>query len=715
MTTYKTSLEHLLDELRRIHLIVTLHCRKFKTEHGGRADGFQGLFISDDEIRTILKSDPYSIDIYPDEELEKIDLLMEEIGRKKLKTIREGKSLRLQTLSELFNLTPFEIDMILVCLAPELDLHYEKLYSFLQDDVTRKRPTVDLVFRLLCFSQEEKFEARKYLSHTAPLIKNRLLSFTGDEQLPFLSRSLRIDERIIGFLLGNEGIDQKIRNFTTLVEPVRSFDDIISAQDHKNSLIELIHLLSTTKTPISFFFQGPYGAGKKMAAEAICREMGTPLLLVDSKDLKGSESFENLNLILREAMLHKSSLYFEAFDVLMEKEAGVIVSDLIRNMDIFPGCIYLSGEFPFDPKGTFKNHTFIRIDFPLPAFHLRKALWKSFLDNIAEDIDIDALSARFKFSGGQIRDAILTAQNAVKAKGALRLSMEDLYHGCRIQSNSSISTLARKIEPHHTWEDIVLPRDTKTQLKEVVGHIKYRGVVYSDWGFDRKLSIGKGLNVLFSGPSGTGKTMAAEIIAREVHLEIYKIDLSSVVSKYIGETEKNLSKIFKEAQTSNAILFFDEADALFGKRSEVRDAHDRYANIEIGYLLQKMEEFDGVVILATNLSKNIDDAFLRRIQISIEFPFPDETQRKLIWTGIFPKESPRSNDMDYKFLSEKIRLAGGNIKNMALAAAFYAAENSGEINMHHIMHAARREYQKIGKPFLKSDFEQYYELAEPEK
>ena len=198
----------------------------------------------------------------------------------------------------------------------------------------------------------------------------------------------------------------------------------------------------------------------------------------------------------------------------------------------------------------------------------------------------------------------------------------------------------------------------------------------------------------------------------ETQLDIYKIDLSNVVSKYIGETEKNLSKIFKEAETSNAILFFDEADALFGKRSEVKDAHDRYANIEIGYLLQKMEEFDGVVILATNLGKNIDDAFLRRMQIVIEFPFPDEIQRKLIWKGIFPKESPLANDIDFKFLSEKIKLAGGNIKNMALSAAFYAAENSGEINMHHIMHAARREYQKIGKPFLKSDFEPYYELLE---
>ncbi len=711
MTSYKTNLEHLLEELSRIDLIVSLHCRKFKEDHGERADGLQGLFISDNEIDTLIKIQPYSAESYPDADLKKIDAMIEEIGRKKLKTIREGKSLRLQTLLELFHLQPFELDALLICLAPELDLRYEKLYSYLQNDVTRKRPTVDLVMRLLCYSLEEKFEVRKYFSPTAPLIRNRLLYFTGDDQLPLLSRSLKIDERIISFLLGASGIDQRIRNFTALIKPGRSFDDIISSDDYKNRLMELIKLFSNMKNPPMFLFNGPYGTGKKMTAEAVCRELGKPLIVVDSKGLKGSESLETLKIIIREAMLQGSSLYFEGFDALLEKDSGASVPDLIRYMDSFPGLVFLSGEIPYEPRGI-HDHCFIRLDFPHPSFHIRKLLWKTFLNGNAGDADIDALAVKFKFSGGQIKDAIFTAQNAAMAKGRAGLSMEYLYEGCRAQSGSTISAMARKIQPRYTWEDIVLPKDTKDQLKEVAGHIKYRGVVYSDWGFDRKLSLGKGLNILFSGPSGTGKTMAAEIIARETQLDIYKIDLSNVVSKYIGETEKNLSRIFKEAETSNAILFFDEADALFGKRSEVKDAHDRYANIEIGYLLQKMEEYDGVVILATNLSKNIDDAFLRRMQIVIEFPFPDEAQRKLIWTGIFPKESPLAGDIDYKFLSEKIKLAGGNIKNMALAAAFYAAENSGKIGMDHIMHAAKREYQKIGKPFLKSDFEQYFGLID---
>ena len=253
------------------------------------------------------------------------------------------------------------------------------------------------------------------------------------------------------------------------------------------------------------------------------------------------------------------------------------------------------------------------------------------------------------------------------------LSMEDLYKGCKAQSNQKLSSLALKTNPHYTWEDIVLPKDTLEHLKEVSGFIKYKGKVHSDWGFEKKLSLGKGLNVLFSGPPGTGKTMAAEILANEVKLDLYKIDLSSLVSKYIGETEKNLKKIFEEAETSNSILFFDEADALFGKRSEVKDSHDRYANIETAYLLQKMEEHEGIVILASNFRKNMDDAFLRRLHFTIEFPLPDEKSREDIWRKTFPEETPIENDVDFAFLS-KFKLTGGNIKNIVLAASFLAAE-----------------------------------------
>jgi SpoVK/Ycf46/Vps4 family AAA+-type ATPase len=260
-----------------------------------------------------------------------------------------------------------------------------------------------------------------------------------------------------------------------------------------------------------------------------------------------------------------------------------------------------------------------------------------------------------------------------------------------------LGRLTQKLNPKYTWDDIVLPQDQVDQLVEICDQARYRHIVYGEWGFDRKLSFGKGLSALFSGPPGTGKIMSAEVIANELHLDLYKIDLSQVVSKYIGETEKNLHRIFHEAQWSNAILFFDEADALFGKRSEVKDAHDRYANIEIGYLLQKIEEYDGIAILATNLRKNMDEAFVRRIQFIVEFPFPDEKHRQLIWEVIFPQEVPFCDDVDFGFLAREVKLPGGNIKNIALAGAFYGASDGGSVKMTHLIHAARREHQKLGQ------------------
>lgn len=309
-------------------------------------------------------------------------------------------------------------------------------------------------------------------------------------------------------------------------------------------------------------------------------------------------------------------------------------------------------------------------------------------------------------------DASRTAYSFSKEKNpdSPVLSAEDLYKGCKTQSNQKLGSLALKTNPHYRWEDIVLPEDTLEHLKEVFGFIKYKGKVHSDWGFEKKLSLGKGLNVLFSGPPGTGKTMAAEILANEVKLDLYKIDLSGLVSKYIGETEKNLKKIFEEAETSNSILFFDEADALFGKRSEVKDSHDRYANIETAYLLQKMEEHEGIVILASNFRKNMDDAFLRRLHFTVEFPLPDDRSRENIWRKTFPKETPIAKDVDFAFLS-KFKLAGGNIKNIVLAASFLAAENSGAVAMEHIIKATRREYEKIGKLFTEADFGKYYKFC----
>jgi ATP-dependent 26S proteasome regulatory subunit len=339
---------------------------------------------------------------------------------------------------------------------------------------------------------------------------------------------------------------------------------------------------------------------------------------------------------------------------------------------------------------------------PRPELSVCKRLWEQSLaacERLAEDVDSAALASKFRFGQSQIREALATAENLAhwRSPGNWQITASDIASACRAQSSPKLGALAQKIEPKHTWSEIVLPQDNLAQLKELCEQARHRHRVYGDWGFDRKLSLGKGLGALFSGPPGTGKTMAAEVIASALELDLYRIDLSQVVSKYIGETEKNLHQIFLEAQAAQAILFFDEADALFGKRSEVKDAHDRYANIEVGYLLQKMEEYEGVAILATNFRQNIDEAFLRRLHFIVEFPFPDYEYRRRIWQVVFPQEAPLAEEVDFDVLAREIKLAGGNIKNIALAAAFYAAGEGAVIMMPHLWQAARREHQKLGR------------------
>ena len=631
---YKNSPEHLCEELARIGALIRLFLEKTRSEAGKDRQDFPGMFILETEVKSILEAVCCGSEAFEAQGLrsEEIEAWERTISRKKAESLKRGIELRLHTLSELFSLTPFETDVLLIALAPELDGQFAKLYAYLQDDLTKKQPSVEMILDLLCAGLEEKLEARGCFSPSAPLLRNRLISLVGDgaeANPPLLSRAVKLDERIAAFLLNSDETDPKIARFSTLVKPVRSFDDLIVPDDQKNCLLEAVKRRIEEDSRLIFFFYGPSGTGKKLAAEACCRELGVNLLLADAGAFpKGGEG-EALNLILREALLQKGAVYLDNFDALwgrsppeQDTDAGLSgsglsgsnLSGLVRQLDSFTGPVFLSAGQLWEPGSALKNNTIISCAFPLPAFAERKQLWKMCLENFENSVgeaDIEDLAARFRLSGGQIGDAVSTAQGfaASRGRGKAVIATEDLYRACRNRSSLKLNSLARKINPRRKWEDLVLAAPVKEQLEEICAFVRHKETVYSEWGFDKKLSLGKGLNILFAGPSGTGKTLAAEIIAGEVGLDLYKIDLSGIVSKYIGETEKNLKKIFGEAEICNAILFFDEADALFGKRSEVNDSHDRYANIEVSYLLQQMEEHEGTIILASNYKKNLDDAF----------------------------------------------------------------------------------------------------------
>jgi SpoVK/Ycf46/Vps4 family AAA+-type ATPase len=362
---------------------------------------------------------------------------------------------------------------------------------------------------------------------------------------------------------------------------------------------------------------------------------------------------------------------------------------------------------------------FCGFDIPHPSIEERSEVWSTLLAGEPGEESrrlIDGLASKFRFTPGQIQAAIGAASTRedLGSGGSPTVRIEDLHRSCREASNQRLLAYAQKIVLNYGWDDIALPPETSSQLREVCGLVRHRRMVYGRWGFESKFSVGNGVAVLFAGPSGTGKTMSAEIIAGDLKLDLYKLDLSCVVSKYVGETERNLDKIFDEAETSNSILFFDEADALFGKRSEVKDAHDRYANIEINYLLQKLDDYVGILILATNFKGNMDAAFTRRLNYIVDFPAPDAELRRQIWSKVFPPGVPIAPDVDFDFLAHKFEFNGGNIKNIAVNSAFLAVTDQGPIRMVHLIRATKREYQKLGRLCSKSEFGPYLSLVRNE-
>ena len=325
----------------------------------------------------------------------------------------------------------------------------------------------------------------------------------------------------------------------------------------------------------------------------------------------------------------------------------------------------------------------------------QKQLWQQVLGAAAARLNgsLDGVASQFRLS----TQTIVASGDDVRADVAASDQPDALlWRVCRDASRSRLDDLAQRLEPAAGWDDLVLPEAQKTILQQIAAHAKHRLTVYQHWGFAAKGARGLGISALFAGESGTGKTMAAEVLAHELHLDLYRIDLASVVSKYIGDTEKNLRKVFDAAEDSGAILLFDEADALFGKRSEVRDSHDRYANIEVSYLLQRMEAYRGLAILTTNMKAALDVAFQRRLSFVVHFPFPDQQQREIIWRGIFPAATP-VDEIDHAKLA-RLSMSGGNIRNIALNAAFLAADQGTPVRMSHLLQAAHSEAAKRDRP-----------------
>jgi hypothetical protein len=522
---------------------------------------------------------------------------------------------------------------------------------------------------------------------------------------------LKLEDRVAAYLLELD-IQQPIPGGVVEVRaPVEAPPVLMAEKERRAHLLRCRLSRDTSSVPIVTLLGKDVDTSIEIACWlATAVQPRAPILVVDGYAFKAREDpGEIADQILREALLEDASIVVRYADEISRTSAhGRSLQRLFCARPGIPRFLIISDEAVQVP---ILDSSMVTLTVFTPDFFTRRRLWESQLDGALAGVDLNELAGRFRLTGSEIDRSATQAFAWSDTYGdGSEPQLSDFFSASRQQSTGEMAGLAERVESIYSWEDLVLPAAVRSQLLSLEHWVRYRYVVYDTWEFSNRVMLGRGLVVLFSGASGTGKTMAAGILARNLELDLYRIDLSQVVSKYIGETEKNLGRIFDAAQSTNAVLFFDEADALFGKRSEVKDAHDRYANIEVSYLLQRMEAYEGIAILCTNFRQNLDQAFARRLHMIVEFPQPGVSDRERIWRLLLPETVPQ-DDLDFRFLARQFSLTGGNIKNCVLTAAFQAAAEESPISMRHVVSAIARELQKMEQPLVRSEFGQYYDVV----
>ncbi|MFI9366435.1 ATP-binding protein [Kitasatospora sp. NPDC053057] len=604
---------------------------------------------------------------------------------------------RLAGLGAGFGLLPVDLDLLLVALAPDLDTRFEQLYGYLNDDLTRRRATVALALELCGLpgagAGRFRFSAR------APLIAGGLLEIAEPER-PLLSRTLRVPDRVTAHLLGDDEPDDALAGLARRADPHTGAD----AQP-VDRLSAAVAAAAAAGGPVYLLDRG--GQAGPLAVAALAAD-GRPPLVVDAAALAAAHpSTATVRVLAREARLGGGGVVLGPLDRLeLERpERAALLRELCAQLGPVPLVVH--GPQVWDPAWARESPVVVTV--PPPDARDRAGQWARALaaggappsQELTEELA--GAVAAYRLDREKLeRAAAVAARTAAAERRPVRA--EDLRAAVRAQNAAGLARLARRIEPAVGWADLVLPAPTAGRLRELVLRARHRDRVLGQWRMRPGGGRGNGVIALFAGESGTGKTMSAEVVAAELGMELYVVDLSTVVDKYIGETEKNLDRVFTEAAQVNAVLLFDEADALFGKRSQVKDAHDRHANVETAYLLQRMESFDGIAVLTTNLRANLDEAFTRRLDVIAEFPLPDQAQRRLLWDRCLGPRLPRADDLDLDFCARHFELTGGSIRACAVSAAYLAAGTGAPLGMAQLVAAVVGEYRKLGRLVLESEF-----------
>jgi AAA+ superfamily predicted ATPase len=700
--------------LRHLDCAIEREVLRLRGRYQLSLDEYRGLYVSDEQVDRLI-DDALGADAGVDENVLHIARLTRQAQL--LRASAHAVPDRLGRLAGLFGLGPLECELVFLALAPELDAKYETLFGYLNDDIARKWPTIQLAQRLLDERAAAGNPVRAALSPGGTLLRARLLLLgeAGSRLRSGSNQGFALAPPVVQYLLdlppGSTVLaDCAVRRTAALPWQAVPVEAALAAR-----LRRLPAVLSHALPPL-LVFMGEPGSGKEEAFHALAADLGLPAMAVDLAAVVPDQAAATFDALALELALWPALPAIRGLETLRDGEghANAVAGPFLRWLRGWQRAAVLDIPRGFSWRRLLPELRGIEFDFDGGGYAHRSALWRTLpaaCGVALSGAEAALLAGRFDFSAGQIAAALADAATLAQLEGdAVPVAFGHILRGARAGADQHLGALAAKVVRGQGWEDLVLTPGTRARVREFSIAIRQRHVVFAEWGFGARLGHSGSLVALFAGASGTGKTMTAGVLAAELDIDLYKVDLSGLVSKYIGETEKNLDRIFDVARKANAMLFFDEADALFGKRSEVKDAHDRYANIETAYLLQKLEEHPGVVILATNVKRNIDEAFARRLQYVIEFPLPDVRERDRLWRGMFPAAAPLSGDVDFAFLARQFALSGGHIRNVALDAAFLAAQAELPIDMAQIVQALARQYAKQGRIPSPGEFGPYYAL-----
>ena len=679
------NLAYLLDRAALVEDRVRALVAERRADDPAPDDPFRGLYLSDETVDRLLDARAVeSAWSAPEGAAERRIAVETQADHLEV----DGAVLRLRRLARSAGLTEVDVELLIIALLPDLDVRFERLYAYLNDDVTRRRASVGLALQLAGQSPMAA-GARGRLEPSRPLLAENLV-VVEDADRPLLTRALRVPDRVAAHLLGDDAPDPLV---VPLLERVAPWSDALADQIGRALASGVRFVYLQERVP---------GTGSAIAAAAL-EAAGQAAVAVDLRRLgSGPDALTLVAAAIREALLGGAGLVAGSVGLLAEGAAEVIV-----RLEQASVPVLLAGTATWDPQ--WAAGTPLVVSASSPGGRERLALWQRELGEQAGGFEPADLAGHLALGPTQIRRAVRAAEASARLSGG-PVTAEDLRRGVRAQNAAGLERLARRIEPEVDWSDLVLAPTVLRGLQEVAARARHRDTVLTDWRMRRGGGRGHGVTALFAGDSGTGKTMSAEVIATDLRLDLYTVNLATVVDKYVGETEKNLERIFAEAAGVNAVLFFDEADAIFGKRSDVRDAHDRYANIESAYLLQRLETFDGLAVLATNLRANIDEAFTRRLDAIIDFPSPTPDLRRTLWGHCLTPPLPVGDDVDLDFLAASFDFAGGNIRSASTTAAYLAAAAGTPVSMGHLVAAVEQEYRKLGRLVLEREFGAYYSL-----